>query len=59
MIRLTVHAEAALLHGAQLLQLSVQHVHSLLHALPLRHRHLAHTARYRQRRTSAAITRFL
>lgn len=44
MVSLTVYTEAALLHGAQLLQLLVQDIHRLLHALPLRHRHLAHTA---------------
>lgn len=51
MVSLAVHAEAALLHGAQLLQLFVQHVHSLLHALPLRHGHLAHTAGHSKQST--------
>lgn len=44
MVRLTVHPEAALLHSTQLLQLLVHDVHGLLHALPLCHGHLAHTA---------------
>lgn len=43
MVCLTVYTEAALLHSTQLLQFLVQDIHCLLHALPLSHRHLAHT----------------
>lgn len=44
-VGLAVYTEAALFHGPQLLQLLVQQVHCLLHALPLGHGHLAHAAR--------------
>lgn len=42
-VRLAVHPEVPLFNGSQLLQLFMQHVDRLLHALALGHGHLTHT----------------